>query len=212
MSSRGERHARIAASYDRHAEAYAAAGEGSPRDWFTEPQRRLRELLAPGAPVLDVGCASGLELGDLEALGLDVVGLDVSRTLLQLARSRLPAAGLACGTALALPFRAGAFDGVWAAASLPHLAREEAPLALAEIRRVLADGGAFYASVQRGGGEGWVRGAEVTEDLWYTFYEETEWRDLVTAAGLSIRWFLAEDGGNTNEGATGWINSLAVAV
>lgn len=212
MSSRRERHARIAASYDRHAEAYATAGEGSPRDWFTEPQRRFRELLAPGARVLDVGCASGLELTDLRALGLGVVGLDVSRVFLRRARSRLPAAGLACGTALAMPFRAGTFAGVWASASLPHLAREEAPLALAEIRRVLAAGGAFYASVQRGSGEGWVPGEAVAEDLWYTFYEETEWRDLVIAAGFSIRWFLAEDGGNTNEGATGWINSLAVAV
>ncbi|MCY4391890.1 MAG: class I SAM-dependent methyltransferase [Chloroflexi bacterium] len=209
MSSARERHARITDGYDSGAAAYARRGEASRREWFKEPQRRFRALLEAGGRVLDVGCASGLEMTDLQALGLDPVGMDVSREHLRIARDRLPSAGLARGTALALPFPTGAFQGVWASASLLHLARAEAPGALAEIRRVLADGGAFYASVQRGSGEGWVRGA-VGTDLWYAFYEEDEWRDLVTAAGFSILWFYASDEGETQEGATGWINCLAV--
>ena len=54
-----------------------------------------------------------------------------------------------------------------------------------------------------------MRGA-VGTDLWYAFYEEDEWRDLVAAAGFSILWFSASDEGETQEGATGWINCLAV--
>ena len=210
MTSTRERHARITEGYDRWASAFARKGEDSTRDWFREPQSRFRELLEPGAPVLDVGCASGLEMGDLSALDLAPFGLDLSQTQLRMARTRLPSAGLARGTALALPFRTGVFGGVWASASLPHLARRELPGALAEIRRVLCDGGAFYASVQRGSGEGWVRGDAVGTDLWYAFFEEGEWHDLLTDAGFSIRWFHASDEGDTQAGATGWINSLAV--
>ncbi len=209
MSSARERHTRTTDGYDRGATAYARRGEASGRDWFKEPQRRFRALLEAGGRVLDVGCASGLEMADLRALGLDPLGLDISAQQLRIARHRLPSAGLARATARALPFQTGTFQGVWASASLLHLARAEAPGALAEIRRVLADGGAFYASVQRGSGEGWVRGA-VGTDLWYAFYEEDEWRDLVTAAGFSILWFHASDEGETQEGATGWINCLAV--
>ena len=210
MSSARERHARIAEGYDRWASAFARAGEGLSRDWFDEPQRRFRDLLEPGARVLDVGCASGLEMSDLRGLQLDPFGLDLSHAQLQMVRERLPSASVAKGTAIALPFRGGAFDGVWASASLPHLAREEAPRALSEVRRVLRDGGVFYASVQRGSGEGWAQGETVRTDLWYAFYEEDEWRNLLTAAGYTVRWFHASDQGDTQAGATGWINSLAV--
>ena len=211
MSSARERFTRVSQGYDEWATAYALKGEASPRDWFEEPQNRLRALLKPGARVLDIGCASGLEMADLRALDLDPIGLDVSQAELRLAQLRLPPAGLARGTALALPFRAGAFDGVWASASLLHLAREEAPLALAEIRRVLRAGGPFYSSVQGGGGESWVRGDAVETDLWYTFFEEQEWREMLVAAGFSIRWFFSSEAGDTQEGATGWINTLAAA-
>ncbi|MXY37091.1 MAG: class I SAM-dependent methyltransferase, partial [Dehalococcoidia bacterium] len=158
MQTARERFARIADSYDRGAAAYAQMGEASGRDWFAEPQRRLRELLPPGARVLDIGCGPGLEMADLRELDLDPVGLDVSRGQLQIARKRLPSAALIRGTALTLPFRAGTFDGVWASASLLHLAREDAARGLAEIRRVLVDDGACYCSIQRGSGEGWTRG------------------------------------------------------
>ena len=212
MSSSRERLTRIAEGYDRGAAAFARQGENSPRDWFEEPRRRFRELLKPEARFIDIGCASGLEMADLRALDLDPVGLDISQAELRLASSRLPSTGLARGTALALPFRTGALDGAWASASLLHLTRGEVPQALAEVRRVLGGGGAFYSSVQRGSGEGWVRGDAVGTELWYTFFEEEEWRHLVSAAGFSFRWFLASSEGSQQQGATGWINCLAVAV
>ncbi len=211
MSPARTRLTRIAGSYDRGALAYAQQGEASPRDWFDEPRRRFHGLLRPNARVLDVGCGPGFEMADLDRLGLRAVGLDVSRGQLRIARERLPFAGLARGAMLALPFRAAAFDGAWASASLHHLTRDEAPRGLAEIRRILADGGAFYASVQRGHAAGWIRGEAVAEDLWYTFFGEREWRELLAAAGFSVRWFLAASGGATNAGASGWINSIAIA-
>jgi ubiquinone/menaquinone biosynthesis C-methylase UbiE len=182
------------------------------REWFAEPQRRLAAALAAGARVLDIGCGPGLEMADLRASGLRPVGLDPSRQMLGFASERNRGCGVAQGTVLALPFADGAFDGVWAAASLHHVARDEAPAALREIRRVLRRGGAFYASVQRGEVEGWVRGMLTGHATWYTYHSERDWRALVEGAGFAITWFFAtDDVASANEGATGWINVMGMA-
>lgn len=54
-----------------------------------------------------------------------------------------------------LTFPDGTFQGVWCLASLLHLPKAEAPIALREMWRVLARGGALLLSVQEGEGEGW---------------------------------------------------------
>ncbi len=212
MHATRERLTRIADHYNQRAPAYAKQGERLSREWFDEPRRRFRRLLGARARVIDIGCGPGLEMADLSLMGLDATGLDVSREQLRLARDRLPSAALAWGTALALPFAPASFDGAWASASLHHLTREEAPRALAEIRRALVDGGAFYCSVQRGNTAGWIDSGAGAPDIWYTFFGEREWQELLASAGFAIHWFFASsETGAVNEGATGWLNSLAVA-
>jgi SAM-dependent methyltransferase len=207
-----ERFRGIVESYDLGAARYDEAGSAMAREWFAEPQRRFAEIVPPGGRVLDLGCGPGLEIGDLRELGLRPVGLDPSRAMLRYAAPRAGGTGVVCGTALGLPFAEGTFDGVWASASLHHLSRDEAPAGLAEVRRVLKPGGAFYCSVQRGEVEGWVRGLLTGRDTWYTYHSEAGWRELVKGADLRVQWFLAADGvESANEGATGWINVLAVA-
>lgn len=206
------RHRGIVASYDAGAAEYNTQGEALAREWFAQPQRRFAQVLPDGARMLDLGCGPGLEMADLRGLGLSPAGLDPSRSMLRFARERNPGVAVVQGTGLALPFADAAFDGVWASASLHHVTRDEAPGALREIGRVLRPGGAFYASVQRGEAEGWVRGLLTGRDTWYTYHTERDWRALVEAAGFEVAWFLATDGVETvNEGATGWINVLAIA-
>jgi SAM-dependent methyltransferase len=208
-----ERFRGIVASYDEGAADYSALGGATARDWFAEPQQRFKAALPGGSQVLDLGCGPGLEMPDLRGLGLRPAGLDPSRQMLQFAGQRNPGSPLVQGTVLALPFADGAFDGAWAAASLHHVTRDEAPAALAEIARIVRPGGAFYASVQRGEVEGWVRGQLTGRDTWYTYHTESGWRALIEAAGFTLSWFLAtDDVASANEGATGWINTLAIRV
>jgi SAM-dependent methyltransferase len=67
--------------------------------------------LQPGDRVLDAGCGWGRHLGPMRAAGFDVVGIDLSRELLGVARDGLGPHGLVRCDLRALPF-AGAFDGV----------------------------------------------------------------------------------------------------
>lgn len=105
---------RIAGLYDRMNGVMTA---GLHHAW----RRRAAQeaCLAPGDRALDVACGTGdlaLELARRVEPGGEVVGLDFSERMLELAREKaheLPGApGFVSGNALALPFQSGEFDAV----------------------------------------------------------------------------------------------------
>jgi ubiquinone/menaquinone biosynthesis C-methylase UbiE len=102
--------------------------------------RRWREWLVRGASgrVLDVGCGSGRNL-PLYGAGARTVGLDPHMDALRAARRKAPAVPLVRANAEALPFRDGAFDAV--VSGLVFCSVQQPREALAEVRRVLAEGG-----------------------------------------------------------------------
>jgi ubiquinone/menaquinone biosynthesis C-methylase UbiE len=103
------------------------------------------ELLAEagavrGRRVLDVGCGTGTLAAWLaEHAAAKVWGVDPSPEMLDVARRKVPAGvGLKEGRAEALPFRDGWFERVVMMLVLHHVDRVRA---LAEVRRVLGEGG-----------------------------------------------------------------------
>ncbi len=101
-----------------------------------------------GERVLDVACGTGAvarvaaeRVGD----GRRVVGVDVNRAMLRVARTRLPELEWREGSVVALPFADGEFDVVLCQLGLQFF--PDRPAALREMRRVLAPGGRFGASV-----------------------------------------------------------------
>jgi demethylmenaquinone methyltransferase/2-methoxy-6-polyprenyl-1,4-benzoquinol methylase len=107
-------------------------------------RRRAAALAAVGAPrrVLDLGTGTGdLALALLRVRGFDgqVVGVDFALPMLARARRKArtaPRPRFAQGDALALPFRAGAFDAAMAAFAVRNYADLES--GLLEARRVLS--------------------------------------------------------------------------
>jgi SAM-dependent methyltransferase len=123
---------------------------------------RLR--LAPGDRVLDLGCGEGRHaITAYLDQAVRVVGLDLSQSDLQTARSRYcefqdPNDGsrqvdFLRASGLQLPFAEASFDKVICAEVLEHIPDYEA--VLAEIHRVLKPGGTLAVSVPRFGPE-WV--------------------------------------------------------
>jgi SAM-dependent methyltransferase len=94
--------------------------------------------------VLDLGCGSGENTLVLARRGARVVGVDISESLLQLARKRLELNGLgkcahfAVGSGHDLPVRSGAIHTVFGIAILHHLDLEATSR---EVHRVLGNGG-----------------------------------------------------------------------
>jgi ubiquinone/menaquinone biosynthesis C-methylase UbiE len=91
----------------------------------------IRDL--PPVRTLDVACGTGFLTRHLRG---EVVGLDASERMLEVARGQAPAAHFEHGDALSLPFEDGAFDRVFTSYFYCHLEDEERERFLAEARRV----------------------------------------------------------------------------
>jgi ubiquinone/menaquinone biosynthesis C-methylase UbiE len=94
--------------------------------------RRTLEALAP-ARTLDVACGTGFLTLHLPG---DVVGLDQSETMIEVARERVPDAEFVIADALELPFPDLSFDRVFTGHFYGHLDGAHREAFLAEARRV----------------------------------------------------------------------------
>jgi demethylmenaquinone methyltransferase/2-methoxy-6-polyprenyl-1,4-benzoquinol methylase len=126
--------------FDRIAPVYDAMNRimtaGLDQRW-----RRLtvRAVVRAGDDVLDACCGTGdLAIGARRA-GATVTGLDFSERMLERARRKDPAVTWVQGDLLALPFADASFDAATVAFGVRNVADLEQ--ALAELRRVLRDGG-----------------------------------------------------------------------
>ena len=119
-----------------------------PQTWARYQEVQMRPLydaaldaLEPlaGRALLDAGCGAGLALRLAADRGAAVSGLDASAPLLEVARGRVPAAGLRTGDIQALPYDDAAFDVVTAFNSIQYATDPAA--AVAQLARVCRPGG-----------------------------------------------------------------------
>jgi demethylmenaquinone methyltransferase/2-methoxy-6-polyprenyl-1,4-benzoquinol methylase len=111
--------------------------ENRPTDWHEERallERWIAEL--PPARTLDVACGTGFMTRHLRG---DVVGLDQSASMVEIAREQVPHADFVEGDALDLSFPDDSFDRVFASYFYCHLEEDERLRFLAEARRVAAE-------------------------------------------------------------------------
>jgi SAM-dependent methyltransferase len=130
-------------------------------DWnqlFEDPSKILREPdplvdafireIPPQGIVFDLGCGAGRHLVHLAGTGLKVIGGDIAPDGLERARKWLKdrrlSAGLVLSEMTALPFPEGIFSGVVSINVLNHAVVENTARAVAEVRRILKPGGAFF--------------------------------------------------------------------
>ena len=127
--------------YDRRAQEYDDwwLGRGlyadRVRPGWDEERDRLEQAIAALPPVstLDVACGTGFLTRHLRG---DVVALDASERMLDVARTQAPNARFVQGDALDLPFDDDAFDRLFTSYFYCHLEKEERRRFLDEARRV----------------------------------------------------------------------------
>ena len=108
--------------------------------------RRVKMLsghLRRGMAVLELGCGTGTFTRELAQSGADIIAIDVSPELLEIARTNCSAQNVRYQTenAYALSYPDGAFDSVVGSSVLHHLEVEEA---LRNIYRVLKPHGTIF--------------------------------------------------------------------
>lgn len=145
---------------------------------------RFAERLDAGATVLDLGAGPGCDSAELGHLGLRAISLDLSLGMLRAGRAEFPGPRVQAD-ACQLPLRDSTVSGVWANASLLHLAPQEAAAALREARRVLRPSGLLHISVKAGSGDEWET-ERYGEPRWFQYWSAADLDTLLTTAGFSI--------------------------
>lgn len=196
---------RMQAAYDRIAAKYGAKNAAMP-EALSAAGCRFLELLAPRPRILDDGCGAGRDMAWLESRGAMVVGVELSNLMLALAKSAARGPLLQMDMR-SLGLRSGSFAGVWCCASLLHLPKRQAPVALAEMRRVLVPHGVLFLSVQEGTGEGWEEGPYPGVKRFFARYSHEELATLLTQSDFRVIQACTNEGG-----LRFWLQFFAVSV
>jgi SAM-dependent methyltransferase len=163
--------------YDSFAEAYSAETEANLiNGYYARPAILALAGDVAGRRILDAGCGSGPLSAALRDRGAIVTGIDSSAKMLELARRRLGAdADLqVADLGRPLPFPDAAFDDVVASLVLHYLEDWTAPLA--ELRRVLTQGGRLLVSVDHPFAVNIMhREAGRKPDYFATYHHTAEW-------------------------------------
>ncbi|MFE0509702.1 class I SAM-dependent methyltransferase [Streptomyces sp. NPDC058964] len=108
------------------------------------------ELVGTAGTVADLGCGPGRATAHLAALGLSVFGLDLSESMLAIARRENPGLRFERGSMLDLDLPDGELAGVVSWYSSIHTPVDRLPALFAEFHRVLAPGGHLLLGFQVG--------------------------------------------------------------
>ncbi len=172
------------AVYDAIADDYASKLD----DYAPRPERNtFISLLPKSASILDAGCGPGRDSEYFFQHGLKVVGVDLSKKLLEIAKKRIPQVEFLKQDLRKLKFPPSSFDGIWACASLLHLRREEILAVLRSFNNFLKENGVLFILVKEGRGE-----ADVAEKLssntvrHFTYFTIDELKKMEENAGFII--------------------------
>ncbi len=88
--------------------------------------------------LLDLGCGTGNYTAALSKTVKSVIGLDISKGMIEQARAKFPVLRFLCGDVTNLPFDSQTFDGAFAIQALHHVKKKE--VFLSEAHRVLRKG------------------------------------------------------------------------
>lgn len=155
---------------DKNAEAFAA---GTVNICFRAIQDLFLEYVPQGGRILDFGCGSGRDTKYFLGRGYRVDAVDGSGELCRIV-----------GAYTGIPVeqmkfheldRVGAHDGIWACASILHVAKRELPDVLRKMADAAKDGGILYASFKYGEFEG------VRDGRYFTCFTEEGFRRVAEA-------------------------------
>ena len=175
-------------SYDASAADYAAEAAAMP-PWVATEIDAFVEALGGAGRVLEIGSGGGRDALAFEQRGISIRRTDIAKGFVDLLRNDGFDADLLNPLTddLTDPVRSGEpYDGIWACASLIHVARADLGTVLERLALATRGGGPLHVSVRDGDGEhvsgsGGLRYVE-------TYWREAPLKDTVAQAG----WFVSE--------------------
>jgi len=185
------------AYYDANAETFFADSVATEAAHL---HARFLPHVARGGRILDAGCGSGRDARAFLEAGYAVEAFDGS---VEMARRASIHTGL--------PVRhmrfdevewTGEFDGIWACASLLHVARADLPATMARLVRALKPGGVMFASFKEGDREREQGGRRFTD------LTEAALSSLLTGLGMEVIGLLSNADGRPGREGERWVSAV----
>jgi len=129
----------IEESYDKMGEAYHRFRDN---EKFKGELEKFASLLPISGKVLDAGCGVGEPISKfLAKKGFKVIGVDISRKMVELAKKNVPEARFFQKNILTLDFSDQTFDGIICVYTLWHIPRVEHEGIIKNFHRMIKDDG-----------------------------------------------------------------------
>ncbi|MBR2467591.1 MAG: class I SAM-dependent methyltransferase [Clostridia bacterium] len=137
--------------YDDSAEKWA-------EEWYNNESvlpylKHLMTLLPKNPTIVDLCCGAGYESMRLKNLGAKVIGLDLSKNSIKIAKERNPEISFYVQDMLKDYSYVGKVDGLICVAGLIHLENDKLPLAFQNMHTILNDNAYTLIVVREGSGK-----------------------------------------------------------
>lgn len=156
---------------------------------FKRPIKEFLNLVGKNGKILDAGCGPGGESKMVVNRGYEVIGIDITPKMVNLAKKSVRGARFLVMDIRKLSFDSGTFDGIWSARTLIHVPAREIDLTLREWKRVLKIGGVLGICVLEGVGEGiepeYYDPSGKTKTFFH-YFSKKEINDYVIKAGFKL--------------------------
>lgn len=184
--------------YNHNAIAFA---EGTVAVRFTEMQDAFLKYIPKGGKLLDYGCGSGRDTKYFLDRGYDVDAIDGSEALCKIASSYT---GITVQNMLFEELEAAdKYDGIWACASILHIAKSKLPDILQQMAKATKDNGVLYASFKYGDWEG------ERDGRYFTYLTEDSFLELLaTVSELKVERIWVTNDVRAERGEERWLNII----
>lgn len=169
--------------YDEISTSYAAK--------FNEPSDNIDDflkLIGKGGKILDAGCGPGGDVAYIASKGFDVVGIDLSEKMLEIAKRKNPRIYFQKADIRKLNFKPNTFDGIIASFSLIHIPKKDVNKTVDIFYKLLKPRGVIYIGIQEGKSQEIFLAEPLKPDekIFLNIISAKEINEILTKAGFVV--------------------------
>lgn len=169
-------------------------------DWeFIDEIKKFASQFKKNSTILDLGCGSGYITNYLCDLGMDATGIDFSKEMIKIAKTKYPKLKFLLADFLDIEnhFEENSVDGLIAIYSLYFIPREKFKSMLSSLSKILKDGGKFLFVTQIGKGEDFVttplmKDNNINDKLYVNYYTKEELESILSENNFSIKYLTSK--------------------
>ena len=173
----------VRAAYNRCAMDYAQQRRITPGAELSF----ITDRLTPGSKILDVGCGAGIPVSQFLARTFSLTGIDISSTMIALAKENVPAAKFVIADVAKTEFPACRFDAIVSFYAIFHIPRQEHLNLFRRFAQWLRPGGLLLFTVARqDDGPGYTEDDFFGETMYWSNFGPETYRKFLTETGFRI--------------------------